>query len=154
VLLAGCGTTTKTGRLGETLADGGIQVVVDRLDPTPPIPRHDITGLSTPARGNHLLGVDVRVCSKTGAAIGPYDFAVDVSGSGRAQLKFPQRIYSESFETIRATCARGWIVFESPSGSTAQRIRFRFDDTGQSGQGGGSQGGRPESHQRFSWTIE
>ena len=94
---AGCGTTTKSGHVGDTFSGGGIQVTVGRIDQHPRVPSDDITGLSSPAPGNRL-----------------------------------------------------WIVFELPSSRKPSKIRFAYDDTG---SGGSNVSGRPESHERFSWSL-
>src|SRR5512142_2393765 len=88
-VVAGCGTTTKSGQIGETLSGGGVRVTLERVDVHPPVPRHDVTGLATPAAGNRLIGARVRVCSKVCPAIGTWDFALSLDGGGSAQIKFP-----------------------------------------------------------------
>jgi hypothetical protein len=150
LVLAGCGTTTRSGHIGETFSGGGLRVTVERVDQHPPVPAGDVTGLSSPAPGDRLLGARVHICSKQGAAIGTYDFALALDGGGAGRVKFPQENYANAFESLRTGCARGWIVFELPRASRVSTITFAFDDTGTSNANGS---GRPESHERFSWSL-
>jgi hypothetical protein len=150
LLVCACGTTTRSGQLGDTFSGGGIEVTVDAIDERPPVPKHDVTGLSSPARGDRLIAARVHICSKQGAAIGTFDFALSLAGGGDARVKFPQTNYPDGFDSLRTGCSRGWIVFELPSGKQPSKVRFAFDDTGASN---GSFGGRSESHERFSWSV-
>jgi hypothetical protein len=152
-LLAGCGTTTKSGAIGDTLSGGGVSVSLLRIDRRPPVPREDITGLSTPTPGNRLLGARVRVCSKVGPAIGTWDFSLALDGGGHAQVKFPSHNYENTFDSLRIGCARGWIVFEYPSGGRPTEMRFAFDDTGDNASVSNPGGNRQETHERFSWKL-
>jgi hypothetical protein len=151
--LGGCGTTTKSGAVGDTLSGGGVNVTVVRVDHHPPVPRHDVSGLSSPAPGDGLLGVLVRVCSHVGPAIGTWDFSLALDGGGHAQVKFPSMNYARTFDDLRIGCARGWIVFEYPAGGHPSEMRFAFDDTGDSGSLGNAGGHRQETHERFSWKV-
>jgi hypothetical protein len=149
-LIAGCGTTTKSGHVGDTFSGGGLRVTVLRVDQHPEIPSDDISGLSTPAPGDRLIGARVRVCNKYDFAVGTYDFAVSLDGGGDAAVKFPQMNYPDGFDDVRTGCAAGWIVFELPRSRTPSKIRFTYDDTG---SGGSHVSGRPESHEHFSWSL-
>ena len=51
-LLAGCGTTTKSGVVGDMLSGGGVNATLARVDRHPVVPRDDVSGLSTPAPGD------------------------------------------------------------------------------------------------------
>src|SRR3954471_19792285 len=86
VLIAACGTTTESAKVGATLRSGGLSVALDRFDPHPPIPKDDVTGLSRPAPGNRLVAAHVRVCSNIGPAIGSWDFSVSVNGGGQSTV--------------------------------------------------------------------
>jgi hypothetical protein len=149
--LAGCGTTSKSGHVGDTLSAGGVQVTLERIDERPPVPSDDVSGLSTPAPGDRLLGARVKVCSKVGPAIGSYDFSMSLADGGQGQVKFPAQNYPDGFDVVRIGCARGWVVFEYPRPTRATEIHFKFDDTGNNaGNVGGS---RSETHERFSWKL-
>jgi hypothetical protein len=145
--LAACGTTEKDGSVGDALTANGVEVTVDRVDRSPPVPRRDVTGLSRPARGKRLVGVHVRACSDHGGALGQYDFGVETN-DGDGRLKFPAHVYGDAFETVRDGCGAGWIVFEIPARAKAERVTFGFEDTGSTRQ----------EHERvdakFSWEVE
>ena len=145
--LAACGDTEKGGSVGDTLTAKGIEVTVDRVDRSPRLPRHDITGLSLPAAGRRLVGVHARACSDHGGALGQYDFGVETS-AGDGRLKFPARNYRDAFDTIRDGCGDGWIVFEIPADAKPKRVKFGFEDTGTST--------RPQTavDAKLSWKVE
>jgi hypothetical protein len=124
-------------------------VTVQRVDRSPPTPRKDITGLSLPSSGNRLVGVLAKVCSGHGGAIGAYDFSLETS-DGDAKPKFSARNYRRSFKPVRNDCGSGWIVFEAPTDSRPETVKFAFDDTGQAGP----QGGGDELSARFEWKVE
>jgi hypothetical protein len=149
-LVAGCGTTTKSGHVGDTFSGGGLKVTVERVELRPPAPGDDVTGLSSPAPGNRLIAARVRVCNKYDFAVGTYDFGLSLDGGGEGTVKFPQMNYADGFDHVRTGCARGWIVFELPSSRKPSKIHFAYDDTG---SGGSNMSGRPESHERFSWSV-
>ena len=145
--VAACGTTEKDGAVGDELSAKGLEVTVDRVDRSPPVPKRDITGLSTPARGMRLVGAHVKACSDHGGALGPYDFGIEPSrGDGR--LKYPARNYRDPFGSIRDECGDGWVVFEIPADSKPERIRFGFEDTGSNRQ--------PQTavDAEFTWKVE
>jgi hypothetical protein len=122
-------------------------VTLKRVDRSVPEPESDITGLSVPAPGTRLFGARVRVCSDHGGAIGQYSFGVEVSGDEKGRLKFPSHNYSKPFDTVRDGCGGGWIVFEIPKDSQAERVTFGFEDTGAV---------RKEQNRvdaRFSWKV-
>jgi hypothetical protein len=145
--ILGCGSTEKSGSVGETLSAKGLQVSVERVDTRVPVPADDVTGLSSPSSGSKLTGVLVRVCSDHGGAIGPYDFGIETS-AGSGHLKFPAMNYAKPFESLRADCGGGWIVFEIPAGSRPEKVTFGFKDTGSAGPQGNS-----EVDARFSWSV-
>jgi hypothetical protein len=146
VALGSCGTTEKSGDVGDTLTAKGLEATVEQVDTKVPVPASDVTGLSQPAAGMKLVGARVRVCSNHGGAIGAYDFGLDAS-SGEARLKYPERNYDDSFETVRDGCGDGWVVFEIPEASEPERVTFGFEDTGTST--------RPQTRVNadFSWAI-
>jgi hypothetical protein len=149
--LLGCGTSTRSGQIGDTLSAGGLHVTIQRIDERPPIPSDDLSGLSSPAPGDRLLGARVKVCSHVGPAIGTYDFALSLADGGSGTVKFPAQNYPDGFDVVRTGCEVGWIVFEYPRAAEPSEIHFKFDDTG---SGSGSMGGgRPETHARFSWKL-
>jgi hypothetical protein len=144
--LTGCGTTEESGAVGDELSAKGLQATVEQVDAKAPVPESDVTGLSQPSPGSKLVGARVKVCSDHGGAIGPFDFGLDAS-SGEAKLKYPERNYDDSFETVRDGCGDGWVVFEIPQSSQPEKVTFGFEDTGTSHQ--------PETQvdARFSWEV-
>lgn len=144
---AGCGTTEESGRIGDTLSAKGLRVTIERVDTSVPVTEGDVTGLSRPTPGAKLVGALVRVCSEHGGAIGPYDFGVETTSGDRGELKYPQRSYRRSFESVRDRCGGGWVVFEIPRRSDPGSVSFAFEDTGTA---------RDRSNEvdaRFSWTV-
>ena len=146
--LAACGTTTHSGKVGETFSGGGLKVTVGRIDLHTPVPAGDLSGLSTPAPGNRLVGAFVRVCNNDGPAVGQDSFGIGLADGGHGSVKFPTTNYADSFSFVDSGCAGGWVVFEIPLASSPTQVHFAFDDSGNS-----APGGRPESHERFTWTI-
>lgn len=143
----GCGTTESSGKVGDTLSAKGLEVTVQEVDTSVPVPKIDVTGLSRPAPGKQLVGARVHVCSTHGGATGPYDFGVETTSGDHGGLKYPERNYDQSFESLRDGCGGGWVVFEIPAGSEPDRVTFGFEDTGSAPQ--------PQSQvdARFSWDI-
>ena len=150
--IAGCGTTERSGDVGDTLEAEGIEVTVEKVDTAVPIPENDITGLSRPRSGYELVGLLVSVCSDNPAAIGPYDFNVETTDGETAALKFPQRNYPDSFESLRDDCDDGWVVLEVPEDSEPEKVTFGFEDSGQAGPAGGV-GGDEGFAVKYSWTV-
>jgi hypothetical protein len=151
LLLAGCGlnSTTRSGEVGDTLEAGGLRASVVEVDPSVPRPEgRDYSGLGTPAKGMRFFGVDVKVCTDRGKAIGPYDFRLKLDGGDKARLRFPQSVYPDDFDSVRDGCARGWIVFEAPKDTRAEEVSFKYDDTGSAQASGDT-----EKHARFSWKV-
>ena len=145
--VAGCGTTERSGDVGETLSAKGLEVTVEEVDTTVPVPANDITGLSQPRPGSKLVGALVLVCTDHGGAIGPYDFGVETTSGDHGALKFPQRNYERSFESLRDDCGDGWVVFEIPTDSEPEKVTFAFEDTGTADH--------PETQvdAKFSWAV-
>jgi hypothetical protein len=144
---SGCGTTEKSGQVGDTLSAKGLQATVQQVDTRVPVPESDVTGLSQPAPGAKLVGAQVKVCSDHGGAIGPYDFGLDTSSGDDAKLKYPEHNYDDSFEIVRDGCGDGWVVFEIPQSSKPDKVTFGFEDTGT------SQHPETQVDARFSWTV-
>jgi hypothetical protein len=144
--VTGCGTTEKSGQVGDKLTAKGLEATVEEVHMHVPVPASDVTGLSQPAPGTKLVGARVNVCSNHGGAIGPYDFGLD-SSSGDATLKYPERNYGDSFETVRDGCGDGWVVFQIPQSANAERVTFGFEDTG------ASQHPETQVDAKFSWSI-
>jgi hypothetical protein len=144
-LLVGCGTTEKSGTVGEALTANGLKVTVDRVDTSVHVPKHDITGLSQPSPGTKLVGTRVYVCSEHGGAIGAYDFGLDTTAGGHGQLKYPEENYRRSFDSVRIGCHGGWVVFQIPVKAKPDKVTFGFEDTG-SAEDPGS-----EVDAKFSW---
>jgi hypothetical protein len=144
---AGCGTTEKSGRVGETLSAKGLQATVQEVDTHVPVPATDVTGLSQPAPGSKLVGARVKVCSDHGGAIGPYDFGLKTTSGDDAALKYPERNYDDSFETVRDGCGDGWVVLQIPQSADPEEVTFGFEDTGTSRH--------PETqvNAKFSWSL-
>lgn len=147
IAAGGCGTTEKSGEVGDTLSAKGLEATLEEVDADVPVPTNDVTGLSQPAPGFKLVGARVRVCSDHGGSIGAYDFGLDTNSSDDARLKYPERNYADSFETLRDGCGDGWVVFETPQASQPDRVTFGFEDTGMST--------RPQTavNAKFSWTV-
>ena len=148
--LAACGTTEKSGKVGDTLEANGLEVTVEKVDTNVDVPENDITGLSQPSDGSKLVGVLVDVCSDHGGALGPYDFGIETTSGASGKLKFPQTNYDQSFESLRGDCGDGWIVFEIPQFDDPERVTFGFLDTGQAGP----QGDADEVDAKFTWEVE
>ena len=89
----------------------------------------------------------MRACTDHGGALGPYDFGVETTSSDSGRLKYPERNYAESFETVRDGCGEGWVVFEIPEGSKPEKVTFGFEDTGSAFQQ------QNQVDARFSWTV-
>ena len=98
------------------------------MDTKVPVHKNDVTGLSQPSPGSKLVGARAKVCSDHGGAVDPYDFGLDTSSGDDAKLKYPEQNYDDSFETVRD----GWVVFEIPQSSQADKVTFGFEDTGTS----------------------
>lgn len=134
--------------MGDTLTAKGIQVTVERVDRSVPVPQNDVTGTSQPSPGTKLVGVLAKVCSNHGGAIGSYDFGLDPD-SGSATQKYVENNYSNGFDTVRSGCGSGWLVFEIPRSSAPDRVTFGFEDTGSAEPGGGAN----QVDARFSWSV-
>jgi hypothetical protein len=145
--VSGCGTTEKSGQVGDELSAKGLQATVERVDTKVPVPESDVTGLSQPSPGSKLVGAQVKVCSDHGGAIGPYDFGPDTSSGDDTKLKYPEQNYDDSFETVRDGCRDGWVVFEIPQSSQPDKVTFGFEDTGT------SQHPETQVNAKFSWTV-
>ena len=125
----GCGTSEESGDVGDNLSAKGLEVTVERVDTSVPVPASDVTGLSRPSAGSELVAARVRVCNEHGGATGPFDFGLETS-EGDGRLKFPQRNYTDSFDNLRDGCDSGWVVFEVPRGSEPESLTYEFQDTG------------------------
>ena len=145
--LAACGTTEKSGSVGDTLEANGLEVTVQRVDRRAPRPDSDITGLSVPAPGQDLIGVRVRVCSDHGGAIGAFDCGVETS-RGDGELQNAARNYRKRFDPLRDGCGGGWIVFEVPGDAKPERVTFDFEDTGS------TRNEQDRVHAKFAWALE
>ena len=146
-LAAGCGTTEKSGSVGDELSAEGLDVTLLEVDQKPPRPKHDITGLSLPADGYKLVGVRVKVCNDSGAAINQAAFSVE-STKGKGRPKFTARNYRDDYEAVRDGCDDGWMVFEVPEEARAEKVKFDYEDTGQGGPGGDD-----GFHAKFEWKV-
>ena len=144
--IAGCGTTEKSGEVGDTLTAKGIEATVEEVDTHVPVPGSDVTGLSQPAPGQRLVGARVHVCSDHGGAIGAWAFGLD-SSQADGRLKYPEQNYDDSFETVRDGCSDGWIVFEIAQSADPEKVTFGFEDTGT------SQHPETEVNAKFSWSV-
>jgi hypothetical protein len=88
-----------------------------------------------------------RRAQRHGGAVGPCDFGLDTSSGDDAKLKYPEQNYDDSFETVRDGCGDGWVVFEIPQSSQAEKVTFGFEDTGT------SQHPETQVDAKFSWTV-
>lgn len=149
---AGCGTTERTGAVGDELTAKATRVTLLAVDRRPP-QRRDVTGLGAAAPGFRLVGAHVRACTDRDQAVGVWQFGVRLAGGASgARIKYPQTIYADGFDHVRSGCDDGWVVFEVPDGATPSAITFGHDDTGTSGPYRGM-GGMPAIHARFTWTL-
>jgi hypothetical protein len=144
---AGCGTTEHSGAVGDTLSANGLEVTLEQVDTSVPVPKSDVTGLSQPSPGSKLVGTRVRVCSNHGGAIGPYDFGLETASGDSGTLKYPERNYGKSFDSLRNGCGGGWVVFEIPAAGKPERVTFGFEDTGSTSQP------QTQVSARFSWAL-
>jgi hypothetical protein len=145
--LAGCGAEEKSGSLGDELSAEKVKVTVEKVDRRVPQPKRDITGLSLPSDGYRLVGVRVNVCSGYAAAIGNFSFSLE-SSDGDARPKHTARNYGSMFRGVRDDCERGWLVYEIPEEARPTKVRFKFDETGNSRE----QSDNVEA--RFEWDVE
>lgn len=146
--LVGCGTTEKSGSIGDTLTANGLAVTVKRVSETVPVPQNDVTGLSSPSPGNGLVGVLAQACSNHGGAIGSYAFGLDLD-SGSATQRYVEHNYANGFDVVRNGCGSGWIVFDVPRASHPEKVTFGFEDTGSALP----EGGAKQVDARFSWDL-
>ena len=64
-----------------------------------------------------------------------------------ATIASESKNYDDSFETVRDGCGDGWVVFEIPQSSQADKVTFGFEDTGT------SQHPETQVDAKFSWTV-
>ncbi|MEA2171261.1 MAG: hypothetical protein QOF76_4561 [Solirubrobacteraceae bacterium] len=148
LVVAGCGATSKSGGVGETLSSRTLRVTLEKYVPRVPAARgHDVTGFDSPGAGNRFVGVRMKVCrTKEDQAINAFAFKL-VAGGAHVNPSFPQSVYSPDFGVSRSGCVDGWILYAVPRSATASKLEFRYDDTG------GGQYDTREEHARFSWTL-
>ena len=118
-LASGCGgvnTTTKDGKVGDTLNSGGLRVTVLKTDPTVPRPANDVTGLSTPRSGMRFVGIKARVCTDRDQAIKAYDFQLDPADGDAVRPRLPPSARTTTPSTSCAAAAR-------PAGSCSRSRR-------------------------------
>lgn len=144
--LAACGSTERSGAIGDTLEGRQVQVKLLRFKRRVK-ERRDVTGLGAAGRGMRLVAADVGLCNRSGQAVVAYHFTLEHTG-GTAHPRYPQSALSHGFESVRDGCEHGWIVFAIPGDAEAQRLRYRFDDTGTA-----RPGDRREEHDRFDWSL-
>jgi hypothetical protein len=143
----GCGTTEESGDVGDTLTAKGLEVTVEEVDDSVSANEGDITGLSEATAGSKLVGVRVKVCSEQRGAIGPYSFGIEADSGDQGRLRYPQRNYGTSFDSVREDCAGGWIVFEIPEDGAPERVSFEFENTGS------ARHQQDDVHAEFSWAV-
>jgi hypothetical protein len=149
-VVASCGATEKTGRVGQTLADGGLRVAVIKVARhVAPVRGPDYPGLGTPSPGTRFVGVEVKACDDRDNAILPVHFGLELAGGGKARLRFPQSVYSNGFDSVRSGCGRGWVLFEAPRRAHPTVVTFAYDDTGSARPGSQNS----EKHARFRWRL-
>lgn len=147
--LGGCsfdGETKKSGSVGDELSAEKVRVKVEKIDREVPVPKRDITGLSVPSAGHRLIGVRVNVCSGYRAAIGSFSFSLEASEGG-AEPKHVARNYDSMFRSVRDDCERGWLVYEIPRGAKPEKVKFKFDETGN------AQDESDNVKARFEWDV-
>lgn len=144
----GIGATKKSGKVGQTLTDGGLKVTVVKTRRSVPRPEDDVTGLGSPTPGSRFFGAKVKACNDDDQAIKEFDFSLDHSGGDTVKAKFPQQAASPQFESQRRGCGTGWLVFEVPTSQEAEKLKFSYDDTGS------ARPGDKERHARFDWDVK
>jgi hypothetical protein len=147
-LSSGCGSKSVEGNVGDELEAGSIRATVSKVSSQVPRASGDVTGLSSAGPGNRLLGVHLNMCKTSEQAVNTAAFELELEGGDKAGHKFPQTAYSDSFESVRKGCERGWMVFEAPRSASPSAVAFKYDDTGQSGPSGND-----GEHVRFKWKV-
>lgn len=146
VAIAGCNSTTESGRIGATLSGQGVTVTLKRVDHHAP---YSASAFNGPAPGFRLLGAHVRVCSTNGQAINEYAFTIVQNDGSQIHATNGERNYPQGFNALSTGCSEGWILFQIPRHGSATEIRFAFDANG----GNPGSGGPPEAHVHFSWKL-
>ena len=147
LVLGACGSTSKDGKVGDTLSADSLKATVTRVAQKVPSKEGDITGLSTPGPGKRFIGVKVDVCNDSAQAIKPYDFELEPEGGDSVHPRLPQKVFSDDFEGLRDGCERGWMIFEVPEEARPKAVKFKYDDTGSASPGD------TEKHVRFRWNV-
>jgi hypothetical protein len=148
-VVAGCGTTTKEGAVGETLDSRTVRATLREY--AAKVKKHrgrDVTGFSTPGTGNRFVAVDMELCrDEAGQAVNAFAFELELDGGEKVRPRSPQAVYDDAFDVSREGCERGWIVYAVPADATPARLRFAYDDTGS------ARPGDREEHVDFSWDL-
>ncbi len=151
LVLAGCGTTSIRGEVGDALKGEHLQAKLLAWVPTVPERRlrDDVTGLNTPRRGMRFAAVDVALCNDTGAAAMAWQFELRMDDGAKARPHQPTSVYENTLETVRDGCERGWVVFQIPTGARPTALQYEFDwsEPGINGVP------RDSEHVRFDWSL-
>jgi hypothetical protein len=132
--LAGCGTTTKDGGIGDTLDSRTLHLTVHKFAERPKAQR---------------VAVNVELCrDEDGPAVNAYAFTLEFDGGPTIQPTRPQTVFDDEFEANREGCERGWIEYTPPAGGSAEALHFSYDDTGSA-----APGNRREEHVDFTWKL-
>jgi hypothetical protein len=152
LVLAGCGTTERHGKVGDALKNRHLQAKLLDFVPTVPERRlgHDVTGLNAPAHGMRFAAADVAVCNDTGAAAIPWRFELRLAGGASVHPKQPTFVYDDALDVVRDGCDSGWVVWEVPSGAKAKSLYYEFDWTHRTSSTSSSTTGE---HDRFHWSL-
>jgi hypothetical protein len=155
--LAACSISGKTvhhaGVIGQTLTGpGGLQITPTKYRPRVPAPRHDVTGLATPAPGAHFASFLISMCINTTdlPTISQQNFSLELASGDDAVLKFPQDVFSNDLDLLgEAGCEQGHIVFQVPTGGQPANLRFKLDYSRPDPNGGSTF----DTHVRLVWAV-
>jgi hypothetical protein len=125
--LTACGTAERKGAIGDTLEAGAITARLERVRDG---------------------AVRVALCNRDGQAVIAYHFTLVLDTGAEVHPSYVPGQFSDGFEPVRNGCERGWIGFALPAGAKAERLVYRYDDTGH----GGPSADYGE-HARFEWTL-
>ncbi len=110
--------------MGDRLEAGSVSATVTKFS-------------SAPGRSRSgLHAARLEVCKDSGQSINAFAFGLALEGGGKAEHVYPQRAYDDGFDALRDGCEEGWLVFDAPAGAKPKAVTFKYEDTGQGGQGG------------------
>lgn len=131
--LAGCGTTERSGGVGETLEARTVSAKLIDTD-----------------RGRGVYAVEVGLCNQRGQAVISWHFQLRLADGTMLHPLRPQRSHHPEFSVVRDGCKRGWIEYLLPRGASPEALEYRYDDTG---SGSYRNAGDSSEHDHFVWTF-